>query len=189
MTEQIDQQTEQQHTPGRVEGKTFWEFACDWYSEPEIIDSVVRVTVDPDSSWQHPPASTDSAEFGIWLTKQYRLAMNKGLEIGNRPVAAMAARIQELVAEQASLYDYIQDLQQRLASLKNHSSDCLCVGCRAELVVKQRDQRIQELEAENQRLSQLLENAPWKDRAQQIAELRLLNQTPETPDDQNNRNK
>jgi len=64
-----------------IEGKTPWEFACDWYSVEAVHRGCLQMPV---------PRDTESREFAEWLTHQYRLAMNRGLELGIE--AAKAAK-------------------------------------------------------------------------------------------------
>lgn len=54
-----------------------WEFACKWYRESEIEHSLKTGDVTT-----RIPDPADSAKFAAWLTHEYRLAMNKGIEIG-----------------------------------------------------------------------------------------------------------
>lgn len=76
--------------PARTEtlnGKTPWEFACEWYRLDDICNSVRRRKLLDDSDPSYIPSEIDSIEFAEWLTLQYRLAMAKGIEIGQRSVA------------------------------------------------------------------------------------------------------
>jgi hypothetical protein len=66
-----------------VEGKTPWQFACDWYDEASIVRAVQDTRLDP-----LPFCTTNDEAFGKWLTNQYRLAMNKGMDIALRSRAA-----------------------------------------------------------------------------------------------------
>jgi hypothetical protein len=62
----------------RYQGKTAWEFACDWY-QPESIAYTMR------SKSSGPiPSPKDVDAFAAWLANEYRLAMNKGFEIAER---------------------------------------------------------------------------------------------------------
>ena len=65
--------------------KTPWQFACDWYQPEEIFYAINRRRdqLVKDTSNQIPSVVT-SQEFAEWLTHQYRLAMRKGIEIGQR---------------------------------------------------------------------------------------------------------
>lgn len=65
-----------------------WDFACGWYQPDEIYRAInrLREPLTGDRSKQIPEDVT-SREFAEWLTHQYRLAMNKGIEIGQRRAA------------------------------------------------------------------------------------------------------
>lgn len=75
-----------------VNGKSAWEFACDWYKPGEIAWSIARSRSGfgsfkiENSAGNSAKIPTDvySQEFAEWLTEQYRLAMAKGIEIGIR---------------------------------------------------------------------------------------------------------
>lgn len=85
-----------------IEGKTAWEFACDWYTSDQIASSIrnnLRLVV--------MPGNVESPGFAEWLTEQYRLAMAKGIEIGQR--ASARARAEKIA------YD-IELLQERVAT-------------------------------------------------------------------------
>jgi len=64
-----------------------WRFACDWYKPNEIESSIAysfkQVAVDPVFGGSCPPENVRSREFAVWLCDQYRLAMNKGMQVGN----------------------------------------------------------------------------------------------------------
>lgn len=85
-----------------VEGKTAWEFACDWYTPDQVASSIrnnLRLIV--------MPCDVGSTDFAEWLTEQYRLAMAKGIELGQRAEAdARAGKV---------AYD-IELLQERVAT-------------------------------------------------------------------------
>jgi len=71
----------------RLDGKTPWEFACDWYSPAEIAWSIARQKAGFGRGaieTSKMPVDVYSQEFAEWLTDQYRLAMRKGIEIGLR---------------------------------------------------------------------------------------------------------
>jgi len=73
------------HPARIIEGKTPWEFACAWYTPDEIERSLAecwRPSVASDPSKNCPPENVRSREFAEWLCDQYRLAMNKGIQIG-----------------------------------------------------------------------------------------------------------
>jgi hypothetical protein len=63
----------------RLEGKTPWDFACDWYKPDEIHRSL---NARHDFEWQLPPDDTTGHKFAEWMAHQYRLAMRKGIELG-----------------------------------------------------------------------------------------------------------
>lgn len=58
-----------------IDGKNTWEFVTDWYK----VDAVFRYLNE-----QGCPVPTDirSREFAEWLTEQYRLAMARGIDLG-----------------------------------------------------------------------------------------------------------
>jgi hypothetical protein len=68
-----------------LNGKTPWEFACGWYTDDDIERSIANRHK---SGFARPsseiPADIESRAFAEWLTDQYRLAMRKGIEIGQR---------------------------------------------------------------------------------------------------------
>lgn len=66
---------------GLLNGKTPWEFACEWYTPDEIAQSI-RYRHHSDSSSLKIPTDIDSQAFAEWLSEQYRLAMAKGIQIG-----------------------------------------------------------------------------------------------------------
>lgn len=59
-----------------------WDFVCRWYN----VDSVQRAISRRHIGQPLSPIPSDirSREFAEWLTEQYRLAMNKGIEIGRK---------------------------------------------------------------------------------------------------------
>ena len=73
-------------------GKTPWEFACMWYQPGQIAYSIARSNAGFGSyaiesamgQSSRIPKDVLSQEFAEWLTEQYRLAMAKGIEIGQR---------------------------------------------------------------------------------------------------------
>lgn len=74
--------------PFRIEGKTPWEFCCEWYKPGEIAWSIARMRAGfggfAIEANNKIPEDVYSPEFAEWLTHQYRLAMNKGIQIGRR---------------------------------------------------------------------------------------------------------
>lgn len=70
---------------GMIEGKTPWEFACDWY-RPDDIERSIRLArhsiVDRTYEGSKVPVDVYSQEFAGWLALQYRLAMTKGIQLG-----------------------------------------------------------------------------------------------------------
>ena len=78
-------------TNERLNGKTAWEFACDWYTPDQIAYSIKnRHRMPSDTAI---PDDIDSAGFAQWLTEQYRLAMTKGIQIAQQDsTARLAAR-------------------------------------------------------------------------------------------------
>lgn len=68
-----------------IEGKSPWDFVCEWY-DVESVHSHLNAT-DPHRTTKYEleiPPDVRSREFAEWLTHQYRLAMNKGIQIGHR---------------------------------------------------------------------------------------------------------
>lgn len=57
--------------PATIDGKPQWEFCCEWYRFEEIARSLSR----------KPPPGSNTQEFPEWITHQYRLAMNKGMDL------------------------------------------------------------------------------------------------------------
>ena len=62
----------------RINGKTTWDFACAWYGQNTIARGI-HLSKGMENA---VPRNVDSPEFAEWMTEQYRLAMNKGLELG-----------------------------------------------------------------------------------------------------------
>lgn len=63
---------------------TPFEFAETWYSVKEIREAIARSGTDDFGAWTRIPSDVRSAEFADWLTRQYRLAMAKGIQIGRQ---------------------------------------------------------------------------------------------------------
>lgn len=59
--------------------RTPWEIAEDWYREDDI-QRAIRDTTRNDH--MRVPENVHSPEFAAWLTRQYRLAMSKGIVLG-----------------------------------------------------------------------------------------------------------
>lgn len=71
----------------RLNGKTPWEFACAWYTPDAIrrhIDHQRKPITFSLGGEVRVPDDIYSTEFADWLAHQYRLAMQKGIEIGLR---------------------------------------------------------------------------------------------------------
>jgi hypothetical protein len=62
-----------------IEGKRPWEFCCEWY-RPEEIHRCIAQRFGEDR--RAVPEDVHSLEFAEFLCEQYRLAMNKGIQIG-----------------------------------------------------------------------------------------------------------
>lgn len=60
-----------------------WRFACQWYTEDEIFRSIQNGLKVTSPVSEKIPTDVRSREFAKWLTDQYRLAMNKGIQIGS----------------------------------------------------------------------------------------------------------
>jgi hypothetical protein len=69
-----------------LEGKTPWQFACEWYTVNEIAHSIACSRKGLAGHNRVPP-DIYSVAFAEFLTEQYRLAMRKGIEIGQRSIA------------------------------------------------------------------------------------------------------
>ncbi len=61
--------------------KSSWQIAEAWYSLDEITRSVARAGKQNDESRAIPP-DVRSPEFAKWMTREYRLAMSKGIQLG-----------------------------------------------------------------------------------------------------------
>lgn len=59
--------------------KTPWDFACEWYRPEEIRK---YISMPKEFGVSVIPEDVYSKEFAEFLCEQYRLAMNKGIEIG-----------------------------------------------------------------------------------------------------------
>jgi hypothetical protein len=61
-----------------------WEFACNWYKVDEIEHHIARITSPRlmEAADRAIPTDVRSREFAEWLAHQYRLAMQKGIQIG-----------------------------------------------------------------------------------------------------------
>jgi len=63
-----------------VDGKTPYEFACEWYKPESIAHSLASMRRDNDPCANIPDPTTTA--FAEWLAGEYRLAMRKGIELG-----------------------------------------------------------------------------------------------------------
>ena len=64
-----------------------WQFCCDWYKPEDIHRSInSRPVASFNRLNEEIPSDAKSMEFAVWLTEQYRLAMNKGMEIMEREI-------------------------------------------------------------------------------------------------------
>lgn len=79
----------------RLNGKTAWEFACDWYTPDQIAHSIKNRYRTPSDT--AIPDDIDSAGFAQWLTEQYRLAMAKGIQIAQQDSAQRLAAAEALL--------------------------------------------------------------------------------------------
>jgi hypothetical protein len=73
--------------------RTPWDFAADWYKENEITHAIRRQQkhlIDPADKI---PEDIYSPEFAQWLTHQYRLAVQKGIQIGREWPGAASKQI------------------------------------------------------------------------------------------------
>lgn len=60
-----------------TDGMSAWAFACKWYKVESIKDALET---------SHIPQDVSSREFAEWMCNQYRLAMAKGIELGQAAV-------------------------------------------------------------------------------------------------------
>lgn len=58
-----------------------WEFACQWYGDAEIEQSIQRHLSLLYDGTDRMPRDVASPEFAKWLANQYRHAMRKGAEL------------------------------------------------------------------------------------------------------------
>lgn len=82
-----------------LNGKTPWEFACEWYTPDECERCLQRQKRGESDSIHPTPEDIYSREFAAWMAHQYRLAMRKGIEIGQRSRAIAASDVEALRAE------------------------------------------------------------------------------------------
>jgi hypothetical protein len=84
-----------------VERLNGWKAAEDWYNEQEIINHLKRRKEKPSAFEPHDriPEDIYSEDFGKWLCNQYRLAMNKGIEMAQRQPMPSVCPCQILPAE------------------------------------------------------------------------------------------
>ncbi len=70
----------------QIQGKPQWDFCCAWYGVNEIEDCIKRDTAVrlEQRSVSAIPTDVRSHEFAEWLAHQYRLAMNKGIELAEQ---------------------------------------------------------------------------------------------------------
>ena len=62
-----------------------WQFACDWYDVDGIHACLQRMPnqrLAGDERYGQIPEDHTSREFAEWLAHEYRLAMTKGIQIG-----------------------------------------------------------------------------------------------------------
>jgi hypothetical protein len=78
-----------------------WEFCCDWYRPDEIERSIAESFWRPSALGARPPENILSREFAEWLCDQYRLAMNKGIQVGKSQADS------SLAAENATLKEQL----------------------------------------------------------------------------------
>lgn len=78
--------------------ETSWEIACKWYTPDEVHRSIQFQHAVP-GALPPIPADVNSREFTEWLTDQYRLAMNKGIQLGRDGHAAATGERDREIAE------------------------------------------------------------------------------------------
>jgi hypothetical protein len=83
----------------RLNGRTPWDFACGWYTVDEIHRSILSRHKSGFVKTEIP-SDIESREFADWLTEQYRLAMWKGIEVGQ---SDQPARLSALEASHTAL--------------------------------------------------------------------------------------
>ncbi len=102
-------------------GKTPWEFACGWYSENDITNSIARRARTDKRDPSYIPDDIDGCAFAFWLTEQYRLAMRKGIEIGQR---ASVTTIEALRRELADAKGEVERLRTVVSQYQSFCSEC-----------------------------------------------------------------
>lgn len=73
-----------------------WDFVCGSYRPDEIERSIAESFWRPSALGSRPPRDVRSYEFAVWLCDQYRLAMNKGIQLGKSRDRHSASRVAEL---------------------------------------------------------------------------------------------
>jgi len=71
----------QRHNEPQPVRKTPWQIAVDWYKEEEIARSIASLRSQIDFGMDPIPENVDSPAFAKWITRQYRVAMAKGIEL------------------------------------------------------------------------------------------------------------
>ncbi len=99
--------------------KSPWQFACDWYDVDSIHRELQRLR--KGERYRLIPSDHESREFAEWLANEYRLAMNKGIQIGSRWADAA---LQSLIAKQdAEIERLTRTSQMHPATVQPATSD------------------------------------------------------------------
>lgn len=69
-----------------IGNQTNWEFCLAWYKAQDIHNAINSPNTGELSQMNEIPTDVKSMEFADWLCNQYRLAMNKGMEIMEREI-------------------------------------------------------------------------------------------------------
>lgn len=77
--------------------KSSWEIACEWYGYDEIATDLQRIR--DEYGDRRIPLDQQSPGYAAWLTNQYRLAMNKGIQLGREESATLTRERDSLAGE------------------------------------------------------------------------------------------
>lgn len=138
--------------PKQIEGKSAWDFACDWY-KPESIELSIRCKSRYVSGAAVIPENTSSPDFAAWLAEQYQLAMNKGMDLAHAATKSSAAA---LIAESPELQE-VEVEGRRIVAMYEESLENMRQGIAK--IIGERDAlqaEVESLQAHNQRLIETL---------------------------------
>lgn len=120
----VKQQEEQPATRTDTEWRdvtpSSWDMACDWYT-PDCIhmsmQSILRdAPLEPSERRKLPPGDCGSREFAEWMCHQYRLAMNKGIELERQRVADKTIDQSDTIASLTAERDQLRSKRDELAA-------------------------------------------------------------------------